>query len=99
MDSLIKDLELQLAALENLITLPELDEPAVMAIIGQLDSLFDVDIAVLSTSELNHLEFAYKRYLSWIDAFTPQCLARKQVVADELRLLQRGKTATEQYQR
>ena len=93
------DLELQLAKLDNLITLPEFDEQAVMAIINQLDVLFDIDIATLTAPEQDQLALAYGKYLNWVQEFTPRCLEKKQKIADELRLLQRGKAAKEQYQR
>lgn len=99
MDKLINDLELQLANLDNLILLPELDEQAVMVIINQLDALFDIDTVTLAAPERDILALAYKKYLNWVEEFTPRCLEAKQKLADEIRLLQRGKTATEQYQR
>lgn len=99
MDTLITDLELQLAKLDNLITLPEFDEQAVMVIINQLDALFNINVATLTTSEQDQLALVYGKYLNWVAEFTPRCLEKKQQVADELRLIQRGKAAKEQYQR
>lgn len=94
-----EDLELLLSQLDGQINAPELDEPALLRLVTQLDALLLSDLSQLNTTELNKLKLAYDTYLVWIEQFVSRCAAEKQRITDELILLQRRKNATEYYQR
>lgn len=99
MGTVKKDLESLLSQLDIQIKASELDDTAILKIVTQLDSILLNNTSSLNADELSSLKLAYETYLVWVESFINSCTAQKQLVADELVLLQRRKNAKEHYQR